>query len=99
MKNADPKEAHVAALHDCPASADTLSQTAIFPARSLKIEAEGDPWKATTKPKIRLIGRWLERAGFRAGSRVSVRPMAPGVIELRSIQTVDETQPVGKGRR
>jgi hypothetical protein len=32
--------------------------------RSLKIEEEGDRWKAPVKPKIRLIGRWLERAGF-----------------------------------
>ena len=52
--------------------------------RSLKIEAEGDLWKGIIKPKIRLIGRWLERAGFCPGLRVQVRCLAPGVIELRS---------------
>jgi hypothetical protein len=52
--------------------------------RRLKIEAEGDFWKGLTKPKIRLIGRWLERAGFKPGHHVHVAYMAPGVIELRS---------------
>ena len=52
--------------------------------RKLKIEADGDPWKGLTKPKIRLTGRWLERAGFSAGNRVHVTCLAPGVIELRS---------------
>ena len=52
--------------------------------RSLKIEAEGDFWKGRIKPKIRLVGRWLERAGFEAGRRVHVTCVAPGVIELRS---------------
>jgi hypothetical protein len=57
--------------------------------RSLKIEAEGDLWKGIIKPKIRLIGRWLERAGFCPGLRVQVRCLAPGVIELRSAQVAD----------
>ena len=54
------------------------------PARSLKIEAEGDFWKGLTKPKIRLMGRWLDRAGFKAGQRAYVTCPSPGVIELRS---------------
>jgi len=54
------------------------------PSRRLKIEASGDFWKGAIKPKIRLIGRWLERAGFRPGNRVSVTCVASGVIELRS---------------
>ena len=52
--------------------------------RKLKIEADGDLWKCPIKPKIRLIGRWLERAGFRPGNHVHVTCIAPGVIELRS---------------
>ena len=52
--------------------------------RTLKIEAEGDFWRGHTKPKIRLMGRWLERAGFSPGSRVQVTCVAPGIIELRS---------------
>ena len=52
--------------------------------RELKIEEEGDAWKGSIKPKIRLMGRWLERAGFRPGHRVHVICVAPGVLELRS---------------
>src|SRR5688572_26529190 len=32
--------------------------------RMIKIEADGDHWKGDVRPKIRLRGRWLERAGF-----------------------------------
>jgi hypothetical protein len=52
--------------------------------RTLQIEAEGDFCKGLIKPKIRLIGRWLQRAGFVPGHRVQVTCVAPGVIELRS---------------
>jgi hypothetical protein len=58
------------------------------PVRTLQIEAQGDPWKAPLKPKIRIMGYWLERAGFRPGNRVYVRRIAPGVIELRSFDPV-----------
>jgi len=54
------------------------------PVRTLKIEADGDFWKGLTIPKIRLMGRWLERAGFNPGQRVQVTCVAPGVIELRA---------------
>lgn len=30
------------------------------------------------------MGRWLERAGFKPGTRVCITCLAPGVIELRS---------------
>ena len=52
--------------------------------RMLKIEEDGDSWKGLIRPKIRLMGRWLERAGFKPGNRVRVTCVAPGVIELRS---------------
>jgi hypothetical protein len=62
-----------------------LRQTELDPpVRTLKIEAEGDFWKGLTKPKIRLMGRWLERAGFNPGQHVQVTCVAPGVIELRA---------------
>lgn len=65
---------------------DPLHSTEPSPAvRMLKIEEDGDAWKGLTKPKIRLMGRWLERAGFKPGNRVHVACVAPGVIELRSI--------------
>jgi hypothetical protein len=54
--------------------------------RRLKIEEHGTEFKGAIKPKIRLIGRWLERAGFKPGSHVQVVFVAPGVIELRSAQ-------------
>lgn len=54
------------------------------PARTLKIEADGDSWKGPIKPKIRLMGCWLERAGFSPGNRVHVTCIARGLIELRS---------------
>ena len=64
------------------------------PVRTLAIEADGDPDKGLIKPKIRLMGRWLARAGFSPGSRVHVSCVAPGVIELRSpdASTVNETK-------
>ena len=58
--------------------------------RTLKIEAEGDAWKGLVKPKIRLMGRWLERAGFRPGSSVQVTCVASGMIELRSADAATE---------
>ena len=70
------------------------------PVRTLKIEADGDFWKGLTKPKIRLMGRWLERAGFSPGSRVHVICVAPGIIELRSpdASMAKETKPVSSER-
>jgi hypothetical protein len=52
--------------------------------RRLKIEEHGDRWNGRLKPKIRLLGRWLEQAGFQPGSHVHVVCVAPGVLELRS---------------
>jgi len=62
--------------------------------RTLKIEADGDFWKGVTMPKIRLMGGWLERAGFSPGNRVQVTCEAPGVIQLRSLDalTVEQTK-------
>ena len=54
------------------------------PVRTLKIEEDGDFISGRIKPKIRLMGRWLERAGFKPGTRVSVTCLGSGVIELRS---------------
>ena len=51
--------------------------------RTLKIEEEGDFSEKRIKPKIRLMGRWLEKAGFPPGGRVQVICRAPGIIELR----------------
>lgn len=67
---------------------DIRPPTELSPAvRVLKIEADGDAWKGLIKPKIRLMGHWLERAGFRPGQHVQVTCVAPGIIELRSSDT------------
>jgi hypothetical protein len=58
--------------------------------RTLKIEGVGNRWRAPLKAKIRLLGHWLERAGFKPGHRVQVKCVSPGVIELRS---EDQTAP------
>ena len=60
--------------------------------RRLKSEIEGDFWKGLTKPKIRLTGRWLERAGFRPGQHVHVACVAPGVMELRSTHNLPASE-------
>ena len=63
---------------------DTLNNVAPHtPVRTLKIEADGDRWRGV-KPKIRLMGYWLERAGFKPGKRVHITCVAPGMLELRS---------------
>jgi hypothetical protein len=51
--------------------------------RELAIEKSGDAWRKAIKPKIRLMGRWLELAGFKPGQRARVICAAPGVIVLR----------------
>jgi hypothetical protein len=60
--------------------------------RRLKIEEHGDYFKGRIKPKIRLTGQWLERAGFKPGSHVSVTCLAPGVLELRSVAHIAEEE-------
>ncbi len=66
------------------------------PVRTLKIEADGDSWKGLIKPKIRLMGRWLERAGFKPGNHVQVTCLARGTIELRASDTaLDGPKPAG----
>ncbi len=66
------------------------------PVRRLQIEAVGYFWKGRTKPRIRLMGRWLEHAGFTAGQRVQVICVAPGVLELRAptVPTANPSAPL-----
>ena len=55
--------------------------------------ADGDFWRGLIKPKIRIMGQWLERAGFKPGNRVQVTCVAPGVIELRSTDALMVNDP------
>ena len=52
-------------------------------ARSLAVEATGDPWRGKIAPRIRIGGQWLERVGFKPGHRVEVRLEQPGAMPLR----------------
>jgi hypothetical protein len=51
--------------------------------RTLKIEAVGDFAAGKIKPKIRLKGYWLERAGFKPGHRVEIHSLQPGELMLQ----------------
>lgn len=89
IHNGEPDEsvgnsANGLALHESPLPSQPLNARS---ARTLKIEEDGDPWAGKIKPKIRLKGCWLERAGFKPGTHASVIHVAPGVLELRSLQS------------
>ena len=51
--------------------------------RTLKIEAIGDFAYRRIKPRIRLSGQWLEKAGFRPGHRVEISSSKPGELSLQ----------------
>lgn len=59
--------------------------------RILKIEADGDFWFRGLKPKIRLCGKWLDRAGFKSGHRVRVTSQKLGELTLQFIELPEET--------
>jgi hypothetical protein len=83
-----PAEFKVMPVRECPSMQTNNPLSTIespTPDRTLKIEETGDAWKGVIKPKIRLMGRWLDKAGFKPGSRVQVVCVGPGVIQLRSL--------------
>ena len=51
-------------------------------ARLLTIEPHYGRWKGF-KPLIRLGGRWLDQAGFKAQHKVQVQLVSLGILELR----------------
>lgn len=53
--------------------------------RTLRIEEHISPRQSgeSRSSKLRLKGRWLERAGFHPGAPVSVASPSPGVLEIR----------------
>jgi hypothetical protein len=61
--------------------------------RTLKIEETGDFWRGKVKPKIRLSGQWLERAGFKPGHRVEVRCTAQGALSIHFIESPATVNP------
>ena len=51
--------------------------------RILKIEAVGDFAAGKIKPKIRLSGNWLEKAGFKPGHQAAIHVSRPGELTLQ----------------
>ena len=51
--------------------------------RSLKIEGIGDFARGKVIPRLRIAGKWFERAGFKPGHRVEVLIEEPGYMVLR----------------
>lgn len=54
--------------------------------RMLRIEATGDFFRKKITPRIRLNGKWLERAGFKPGNRVAITLEQPGTMTLRFVE-------------
>ena len=54
----------------------------VMSTRTLKIESVGDFFYGRVSPKIRISGRWLERAGFKPGHRVEIQVSQPGILTL-----------------
>ena len=57
-----------------------------------KVEETGDFYASKVKSRIRLSGRWLERAGFKPGHRVQVDWIKDGVLSLRFIEIAKPTE-------
>lgn len=51
--------------------------------RKLKIEAIGDFANRKVRPRIRLGGRWLERAGFKPGHKTEILILSSGKLLLQ----------------
>lgn len=66
--------------------------------RTLKIEAVGDFAAGKTRPKIRLTGLWLERAGFVAGHNVEVRLSSFGeiILQFKRVSTFEQNRKLGQ---
>ena len=56
--------------------------------RILKVSEVGDFYRKRTCPYLRLMGRWLFRAGIQPNSYVRIDNPQPGVLVIRM---VDET--------
>ena len=61
----------------------------VIPSHMLKIEAVGDFAGRKIKPRIRLTGHWLERAGFKPGHRVCILSLKPGELTLQFREAAD----------
>ena len=58
--------------------------------RVLKVSETGDFWAKNTKPQIRLVGKWLEKAGIPPNCHVQVENPHPGVLVIRLFENKPE---------
>ena len=58
--------------------------------RVLKVAEVGDHWKKQTKPQIRLVGKWLEKAGILPHHHVQVENPRPGLLIIRLLENISE---------
>ena len=55
--------------------------------RTLKIEERGTSYSVQHRtPMIRLKGKWLQAAGFPAGSKVEITAYAPGCLDIKFVE-------------
>ena len=54
--------------------------------RKLKVEEVGDFYRKRTKPRIRLKGLWLMKAGILPNNHVVIENPEPGVLVLQLIE-------------
>lgn len=52
--------------------------------RKLKVESVGE-WGGYYKPKIRLMGKWLDEAGFKPNSQVEIE-VHDGALTIRPVK-------------
>ena len=57
--------------------------------RILKVEEVGDFWRKDTKPRIRLKGKWMLKAGIHPNTFVQVSNPQPGVLILEIVNKED----------
>ena len=54
--------------------------------RKLKVEEVGDFWRKNTKPRIRLSGKWMMKAGILPNNYVKVSNPQPGMLVLQLVE-------------
>ncbi len=86
LTNSQPVRAG-ASRRESEMNAETLQAgTSDRRARFLKIEEIGDFSRGRIIPRLRIAGRWFERAGFKPGHRVEVLIAQPGCLTLRFVE-------------
>lgn len=64
----------------------TMTKTTCSHTRVLKVEEVGDFYRKRTKPYLRLMGVWLQRAGIQPNNHVRIDNPEPGILVI-SVQS------------